>query len=128
MVRVYELASPTSPYPESIHGFLKEVIFGAGDVIHRMGERYREMYLIAEGWAEVRPKREGCAEKPTELGPGSVIGEMGYLQGFPAPADIVTRTAVRALVKVFQGALQNLDKGPNWVRRIRMTPVFLWQV
>jgi CRP-like cAMP-binding protein len=98
MVRVYELASPTSPYPESIHGFLKEVIFGAGDVIHRMGERYREMYLIAEGWAEVRPKREGCAEKPTELGPGSVIGEMGYLQGFPAPADIVTRTAVRALV------------------------------
>jgi Cyclic nucleotide-binding domain len=98
MVSLYELASPSLRYPECVHGLLKEVSFSAGDVIHRAGERYRDMYLIAEGWLEVRQKRDGPELGATGLGPGSVIGEMGYVQGFPAPADVVARTAVRALV------------------------------
>jgi hypothetical protein len=98
MVTLYELASPSSHYPECVHGLLKEANFDAGDVIHRAGERYREMCLIAEGKLEVRQKRDASGVRATELGPGSVIGEMGYVQGFPAPADVVAKTAVRALV------------------------------
>src|SRR5947209_20018885 len=54
------------------------------------------MYVIAEGRLEVRENGPGAGR--TVLGPGSVIGEMGYVQGFPAPADVIAGTAVRALV------------------------------
>ena len=98
MTNLSELAPTSLRYPASIDGLLKEVSFGPNEVIHRAGERYHDMYVIAEGSLEVLQKADASGAKGPLLGPGSVIGEMGYVQGFAAPADVVARTAVRALV------------------------------
>jgi hypothetical protein len=98
MANLSELVSPSSRYPEAFHRLLKEVSFAAGEAIHRAGEHYRDMYLIAEGSLEVHLKPDDRRVGVTVLGPGSVIGEMGFVKGFPATADVVAKTAVRALV------------------------------
>ena len=72
MANLSEFAPTSLRYPASVDGLLKEVSFGPNEVIHRAGERYRDMYVIAEGSLEVRQK-SGATD--ALLGPGSVIGE-----------------------------------------------------
>ena len=98
MVSLYELASPSLRYPECVHALLKEVSFGAGEVIHRAGECYKDRYLITELSLELRPKVDDDRAGAAVLGSGSAIGEMGFVNGFLATADVVAKTAVRALV------------------------------
>jgi hypothetical protein len=86
------------------------------------------MYLITEGSLELRPKVDDYRAGAAVLGPGSAIGEMGFVNGFLATAGVVAKTAVRALViedatrcgecrRMFRGL--RLSSADFWGTRLR---------
>jgi CRP-like cAMP-binding protein len=96
MPNLRKLAS-TPPYPEFLHAFCRKISFDPGDIVRRQDQYYKELYLVTEGSLDVlspSPAREAR----TSIGPGSMIGEIGLLQGSRATAAIVARTAASALV------------------------------
>lgn len=68
--------------------------FEPDEALRLTGRHYRDMYLITAGEVEVRRDiGRGFA-----IGPGSPIGEIGFLRSCPATATVIAKTAVDALV------------------------------
>jgi hypothetical protein len=85
-----------STVPPYLFAFCAEIKFSAGAVVHRAGQRYDEMYLIVEGCLQSYLE---CDDFDTStLVSGSTVGDLGFLGGYQARADVITKTKVRALV------------------------------
>ena len=62
----------------------------AGEMVLRMGEAERALYIVADGSLEVLVPG-GRGRKPrrvASLGPGAVFGEVSFLDGLPRSADV----------------------------------------
>src|SRR5262249_26881782 len=79
---------------DSLHSYCRTVRFEPDEALRLTGRHYRDMYLITAGEVEVRRDiGRGFA-----IGPGSPIGEIGFLRSCPATATVIAKTAVDALV------------------------------
>src|SRR5262249_59459917 len=79
---------------DSLHSYCRTVRFEPDEALRLTGRHYRDMYLITAGEVEVRRDiGRGFA-----IGPGSPIGEIGFLRGCPATAPVIAKTAVDAPV------------------------------
>ena len=78
--------------------FCETIAFGAGDALRTKGEHYRSLYLLADGEVSVRVGSDAGADKEIVLGLGAPIGEIGFIRGSPASANVVATKASRALV------------------------------
>jgi hypothetical protein len=87
---------PGSTAPGYLLGQCAQVEFSAGEAVHRAGHRYQEMYVVVAGHLQSYPESEDC-ETQTFL-PGAAIGDLGFLGGYQARADVIARTQVRVLV------------------------------
>jgi len=86
---------PGFTVPSYIRRFCREIEFGPGEFVHRAGHRYQDVYVVLDGFLDC------SAEEDFEmhsLGPGSVVGDLGYILGFQAGANVIARTKVRALI------------------------------
>jgi small-conductance mechanosensitive channel/CRP-like cAMP-binding protein len=68
--------------------------FAKGDVITRQGAEAHWLYILLEGQAEVTLEKDGESLKISELGPGSVFGEMGLMTGERRASTVIARTDV----------------------------------
>ena len=96
MTNLRKLAS-TPPYPEFLRACCGKISFDPGEIVRRQDQYYKELYLVTEGSLDVLSPSP-AQEVRTSLGPGSMIGEIGLLQGSRATATAVARTAASALV------------------------------
>jgi predicted GNAT family N-acyltransferase len=96
MTNLRDLA-PMMPYPEFLHAFCRKISFNAGDIVRRQDQYYKELHLVTEGYLEALSPSP-AREVRTSIGPGSMIGEIGLLQGSRATKTVVARTAASALV------------------------------
>ncbi len=83
--------------PQLLARHCATVSLAPGDVLREKGQHYKDLYLIAEGRVEVWLGGRGKGS-PIELGPGTPVGEIGFLRGSRATADVVAKTAARAIV------------------------------
>ena len=60
--------------------------FAPGDELRRKGNHYSDMYLIVAGHVDVLLEQDA---EPIVVGPGSPIGEIGFLRGCRATATAV---------------------------------------
>jgi CRP-like cAMP-binding protein len=104
-----EPALSNSAYPELLDLFCRKASFGPGEVLRRQGHHYRDMYLITQGVIDVHLKPDDDQSNKIALGPGSPIGEIGFLRGCRATATVVARTAASALV-IDDGTLWQLEE------------------
>jgi CRP-like cAMP-binding protein len=104
MTRLWDAAATFAPLLEP---FCTKAKFGAGDVIRRKGNFYKDMYLIVEGLVDVHLEANGA--HTIEQGPGSPIGEIGYLRGCRATATVVARTPASAVV-IDDGTLRKIQE------------------
>lgn len=88
-------AEATPALLSALRDFCEERVFAPGEQLRRKGEYYRHMYLLTEGDAVV--DFGGGTRDSVKVGPGSAIGEMSFLSGKPATAEVVSLTPVRAL-------------------------------
>ena len=77
----------------------RERLFQPGDVLMRQGDRAETMHVILSGRVRVSREQPGSAEAITlaELGPGSVVGEIGVLDGGPRTATVSALEATETL-------------------------------
>lgn len=83
---------------ELLRSICRQVRFEPGAVIRRKGQHHRDMYLITDGCVDVDPGSSRIAASFVVAGPGSPIGEIGFLRGSPATATVTALTATGALV------------------------------
>jgi len=62
--------------------------FGKGDLLVEQGTFGRNMYLIISGEAEVVRRSGGTESRVAILGPGQVLGEIGYIRKTRRTADV----------------------------------------
>jgi CRP-like cAMP-binding protein len=67
--------------------------FTAGDQIVRRGRRSNGIYVLLKGKALVKLPAAGA---PMAVGPGEICGEISFIDGLPATADVVATEAVEA--------------------------------
>src|SRR3954453_4532236 len=91
------LAPADAAHPTALPALCREVRFRPGEQLRRKGQFYKSMYLITQGWVDVDLQAGNTAELLSS-GPGSPIGEIGFLRGCRATASVTTRTEVAALV------------------------------
>jgi predicted GNAT family N-acyltransferase len=91
-------AIPSAIPPAQLAPYCAAADFAAGQVLREKGAYYRDLYLIAEGRVAVQLADGTARNGSIELGPGSTIGEIGFLRGSPASARVVASEPSRALV------------------------------
>jgi len=82
--------------PDLLAPYCERKTFRAGDVLRHRDRYYRDLFLLSGGIAEVRLAVGGQRIQSLERGVGSPIGEIGFLSGRPATADVVALTDVNA--------------------------------
>jgi CRP-like cAMP-binding protein/predicted GNAT family N-acyltransferase len=109
MTNVGQAAVSTPSYSHQLAAFCRRASFSPGDVIRRKGDHYRDMYLITEGSVDVILEPNSGPSSTTELGPGSPIGEIGFLRGCRATGTVVARTAASAII-IDDGTLEKIQE------------------
>ena len=82
----------------SVPSFARTVRYRKNELIRQQGNHYDFAILILNGCAEVYLNNKRKSEPMIEVGPGQPIGEIGFLFGTPATADVVALTDIEALI------------------------------
>lgn len=94
-----------------IKAIAREVDFEAGDLLIQTGERSRDLVCIDSGSVAVMVQTpDGQVKQVSELGSGSLIGEMNFVIPSRRTADVVAVTPTRITVFPYLG-LTDLLKG-----------------
>ncbi len=90
-----------STLTEEEHAHLLEVLepctAAAGDLVFQKGSPSRSLLLVEEGQLEVFDESLGETVVLGEIGPGGVVGEVGFLDGYPRTHHVRARTSCRLL-------------------------------
>jgi len=84
--------------PDELKAICSEITFGPGDSLRRKGQHYNNMYLLTDGEVEITLEKKGKASTSLTRQRGAPIGEISFLTGRPATANVTARTTTRALV------------------------------
>lgn len=71
------------------------VTFGTGEILRRKGDFASDLLLITDG--EVTCSFSDSDDVDLSVGPGAIVGEIGFLTGHPATATLRAAVPVRAL-------------------------------
>ncbi len=69
----------------------------AGDLVFQKGSPSRSLLIVEDGQLEVFDESLGEAIVLGMVGPGGVVGEVGFLDGYPRTHHVRARTACRLL-------------------------------
>jgi CRP-like cAMP-binding protein len=96
----------------------RQATFGPGDLLRERRQHYSDMYVITSGTVGIDLEAGEGAPRRT-CGPGSPIGEIGFLRGCPATATVAAETAVEAVV-VDDATFAQFHSGrQTWHRHVR---------
>ena len=73
------------------------VLFAPAEPLVEQGEVGTSMFLIVQGYVDVRVTRDGVMKVVTQLGPGDCLGEMSVLTGEKRSATVVALAEVEAV-------------------------------
>jgi len=76
----------------------EQVHFQRGDVLRSKGQHYRSMYLVTDGSVAIELDGDDGRPRTVISGPGTPVGEIGFLQGCVATATVTADSAVGALM------------------------------
>jgi CRP-like cAMP-binding protein len=85
----------------------------AGDLVFQKGSPSRSLLLVEDGQLEVFDESMGEAVVLGEVGPGGVVGEVGFLDGSPRTHHVRARSACRLRRLTREGLLGFLDADPG---------------
>jgi serine/threonine protein kinase/CRP-like cAMP-binding protein len=71
--------------------------FQPGELVIREGEIANQIYLVKDGIAEVFTEKGGPRTTLSEIGPGTIFGEVAALRRIPRTASVIAKTRLEAL-------------------------------
>ena len=92
--------------------------FNPGAVIVREGDHHNAIYVVRVGHVRVEKNSAGFPLELARLGPGELFGEMSFIDGSPASADIVANEYVETYVVDAQILDPLLKKYPSIYGRL----------
>jgi len=92
---------------EALLAVLEPCTTTAGDLVFQKGSPSRSLLLVEEGHLEVFDESLGEAVGLGMIGPGGVVGEVGFLDGYPRTHHVRARSACR-LLRLSRDALLGL--------------------
>ena len=92
--------------------------FNPGAVIVREGDQHNAIYVLRVGHVRVEKNSAGFPLELARLGPGELFGEMSFIDGSPASADIVANEYVETYVVDAQILDPLLKKYPSIYGRL----------
>jgi len=104
----------SGPQLNQVARLADEVEVEAGRKLARAGDTGRELFIIVDGEAVVRPARG----RALRLGRGDFFGEMSLIDGAPRSATVEAATEMRLLVVGQREFWQLLSAAPSIGRRI----------
>jgi len=104
----------SGPQLNQVAKLADEVEVEAGRKLARAGDTGRELFIIVDGEAVVRPARG----RALRLGRGDFFGEMSLIDGAPRSATVEAATEMRLLVVGQREFWQLLSAAPSIGRRI----------
>jgi CRP-like cAMP-binding protein len=104
----------SGPQLNQVAKLADEVAVEAGRKLARAGDTGRELFIIVDGEAVVRPARG----RALRLGRGDFFGEMSLIDGAPRSATVEAATEMRLLVVGQREFWQLLSAAPSIGRRI----------
>ena len=85
--------------PADLHLLLDaapQIAYHRGDEIMKEGVLAGKLYLILQGYVRVEHKAQNQGFAVARLGPGEVLGEMGFLKGIAPTASVIADEEVQA--------------------------------
>ncbi|MFV0525747.1 MAG: cyclic nucleotide-binding domain-containing protein [Acidimicrobiales bacterium] len=98
-------------------GAADEADLDAGHALIEEGHLNNDVYVVESGTAEVTVGGTVVAE----IGPGDMVGELGYFAGQPATATVRSTSPMEVLILPYNRFDQILDDNPGLVRAIAST-------
>ena len=85
----------------------------AGDLVYQKGSPSRSLLVVEEGRLEVFDESMGQEVVLGEVGPGGIVGEVGFLDGYPRTHNVRARSDCRMRRLSREGLLTILDQDPR---------------
>ena len=79
----------TADDEQRLLGGAERVKYKAGQTILAEGERRRALFVLRSGRAAVERSHDSYRIEVSELFPGEMFGEMGFVEDYPASASVV---------------------------------------
>jgi len=86
-----------------------------GDVIIQKGEKNRDLFFLTEGFVEISTKEKDGNVILNEFSAPNIIGDIGFLFGFPRTATARAKTKVKVYVLKYEKMMQEISKFPDWL-------------
>jgi CRP-like cAMP-binding protein/predicted GNAT family N-acyltransferase len=109
MPKLSESAPTALIDPQLLQRFCQPVRFQPGEVLREKGLHYRDMCWLADGCVDVVFNEGDLTEKPIHRFPGSPVGEIGFLRGWPATATVTARIESSAFA-IDDGVLERIER------------------
>ncbi len=102
----------TDPEQERLLAAMEPCTAAAGDLVFQKGSPSRSLLLVEEGQLEVFDEAMGETVVLGEVGPGGVVGEVGFLDGYPRTHHVRARSACRLRRLTREGLLDLVEGDP----------------
>jgi len=95
---------------------MKSREYQPGEIIIQEGETSRDLFLLAEGVAEVSRKIEDKSIILSEIEPPQVSGELAFFTGFPRSATVRAKTKVEVVIFRYEILKDQIAELPTWIK------------
>jgi Flavoprotein/Cyclic nucleotide-binding domain len=93
-------------------------VLTAGEILFREGEASGEVYLLRSGGLRISAQRGGACVELGEVAPGSLVGEMAFLNEAPRAATVIAVEPSEVAVLDLESMRSYLQGQPAWLQLI----------
>ena len=100
---------------EECHELIQPRTYEAGEVIIRQGEKNRDLIFVIEGSIEISTEGEGEEVMLSRVQEPYILGDIGFLSGFPRTATVKAGTEVKGFVMKYEHYSTLFPQPPDWL-------------
>ena len=93
---------------------LRSRTYESGEIIIRQGEKNRDLIFVTEGSIEISTEGGGEEVMLSRVSAPYILGDIGFLAGFPRTATVKARTTLKGFVMKYEHFSNLFPQLPEW--------------
>ena len=90
--------------------------YESGEIIIQQGEKNRDLIFVTEGALEISTEGEGEKVMLSQVEAPYILGDIGFISGFPRTATVKAGTEVKGFVMNYKNFHNLFSSPPEWFR------------
>ncbi|MFC1579465.1 Crp/Fnr family transcriptional regulator [Thermodesulfobacteriota bacterium] len=99
---------------EEFNALLDSRTYEPGDIIIQQGEKNRDLIFVTEGALEISTEGDGEKVMLSQVGAPYILGDIGFVSGFPRTATVRAGTRVKGFVMGYDNFNSLFPQTPDW--------------